>query len=276
MKCRSLAISGMFLAALLAGCYAPEGELLGKEDAFESCDGPDDTSCPSGQICVMDFNSGCFAGSCPHFCVDDVAGGDSDRDGDADDDDAADDARVECDGVLCAAGEICLMDFNSGCTYPGCPRHCVADGPPVDDGINAATEEAIILLVTNRVPASGLRDVVGLSRLATSSIVALRPFSTLEELDAAPHVGTRSIEKLLEHGLTLLDNGGDDTQEEQLMVEVANETSLTDLREVVGLSRLATSSIAAYRPFRSYRELEGTPRIGRRTLEKLLDYGLGR
>jgi hypothetical protein len=76
-------------------------------------------------------------------------------------------------------------------------------GPSVD----GSDEARAVLAVVNRATASELDDDVGLTRRVAAGIVAGRPFATLTTLDAVPHVGPRTLERLLayatERGLVL-------------------------------------------------------------------------
>src|SRR5688500_19156906 len=89
---------------------------------------------------------------------------------------------------------------------------CDAPGDaPGDDEAHAALDAALVqegtpqvaalLAVANGQPLPALLDQVGLDRRAATSIVARRPFATLAALDAAPYIGPRATELLLEYAV---------------------------------------------------------------------------
>lgn len=146
----------------------------------------------------------------------------------------------------------------------------VAEGHRFESG---TPEEAVILWTANTQSLEVLDDDVRLDRRAAENIVAQRPFTTIDALDAVPWVGTVALDRLYAYGLEHaeledpgpLDNDG-------LTLWAANTLSFDVLDDDVGLDSRAAENIVARRPFATVAELDAVPYVGVSALEKLLTY----
>lgn len=138
-----------------------------------------------------------------------------------------------------------------------------------------------------------LDDDVGLDSDAAGNLVAHRdgadatcgtsddaPYLTLDEVDEVSQVGDQTILAILawiEDG-SKVDPGGEwegiefTAEEQEIVLEIANDATLTVLDEDVGLDSDAAANIVDERPIADMDELAAVPEVGASSLQKLKDY----
>lgn len=140
-------------------------------------------------------------------------------------------------------------------------------------------ETLAVLDLANTASFEELDQDVSLDRRAAEGIVELRPFATLDELDAVPYVGDVALEKLraylalppvdavpvqvhgVEEGTTLA----------QMVLSIANEESEVFLDDTLGLDRRAAAGIVELRPFASLTELDSVAYVGAAAFARLVE-----
>ncbi len=105
------------------------------------------------------------------------------------------------------------------------------------------------------------------------------PYATLDEVDAVPQVGDKAILAILEWlAAGEIDPGGEwegvmfTAEEEQAVLEIANEASEDVLDADVGLDADSAANIVRARPIADMDTLAAVPEVGASTLQKLRDY----
>lgn len=136
-----------------------------------------------------------------------------------------------------------------------------------------------------------LDSVVGLDSDAAENLVNTRDgadaecgtnddgtYLTLDDVDAVPQVGDKTILEVLAY----IEEGqdGDGTwegvtfsaEEQEVVLEIANDASLSVLDEDVGLASDEAGNIVDARPIASLGELADVAQIGESAMQKLKDY----
>lgn len=159
-------------------------------------------------------------------------------------------------------------------------------------GLSEADEAAILDFLNDCATTFDLLDsVVGLDSDAADNLIEARngpdgecgtrddtPFLTLDELADVPQVGDRTILDILSYIEGSADGSGTwegvdfTAHEQEVVLEIANEASLTELDEQVGLPSDAAANLVDARPIASMGELADVPQVGESALEKLKAY----
>jgi hypothetical protein len=132
---------------------------------------------------------------------------------------------------------------------------------------------------------------VGLDRDAATNLIEARngldgecgtkddtPFATLDDVDNVGQVGDRTIEDILYYVLGGANGTGTwegvsfSEEEQEAVLELVNEASMSKLDEDVGLASDAAENIIDARPIDSMSELAGVSQVGEAALEALRDY----
>lgn len=159
-------------------------------------------------------------------------------------------------------------------------------------GLTEADEAAILAFLNDCAATLDVLDnVVGLDSDAADNLVEHRdgpdgscgtgddvPFLTLDDVEAVPQVGDRTILDILSYIEGSADGSGTwegvefSAHEQEVVLEIANEASLTVLDEQVGLASDAAQNIVDARPLSSMGQLAAVPQVGEAALEKLKAY----
>ncbi len=159
-------------------------------------------------------------------------------------------------------------------------------------GLTSADEAAILDFLNDcDTTLDVLDNVVGLDSDAADNLIEHRdgpdatcgtgddvPFLTLDDVEAVPQVGDRTILDILSYIQGSADGTGtwegvEFTEHEQAVVlEIANEASLEELDGAVGLPSDAAGNIVDARPVGSMGALAEVPQVGESALEKLKAY----
>lgn len=105
------------------------------------------------------------------------------------------------------------------------------------------------------------------------------PYDTLDEVDAVTQVGDQTILSILEwlqDGRPVADGTWEGVtftaEEQEVVLEIANEASDSVLDQDVGLDADTTANILDARPIADMDALSAVPDVGPSALQKLLDY----
>lgn len=105
------------------------------------------------------------------------------------------------------------------------------------------------------------------------------PYDTLDEVDAVTQVGDQTILSILEWlegGRPVADGTWEgvtfSAEEQEVVLEIANEASESELDDDVGLDTDTTANIVDARPIADMDALSAVPDVGPSALQKLLDY----
>ncbi len=142
------------------------------------------------------------------------------------------------------------------------------------DGLDGPCDADIVVTVANSASFDELDIAARLNARAAENIVDGRPFAALAEVDAISFVGSSSLTKMLEYGLSegLTCQGGPcDTD---VVVTVANTASFEELDDDVGLNARAARGLVDGRPFSSVEEVDAVSFVGASALERIREFGI--
>lgn len=135
------------------------------------------------------------------------------------------------------------------------------------------SDDELVLELANTASFEVLDLDVGLDRRAAEGIVAQRPFTTMDRLDAVPYVGPVALEQLRAWA-----RRSEEPPEEPAdppadgdaaVLELANTASFETLDVDVGLDVRAARNIVDQRPFATIAELDAVPWVGPAALEAM-------
>lgn len=159
-------------------------------------------------------------------------------------------------------------------------------------GLSEADEAAIVEFLNDcDTTLDTLDHVVGLDSDAADNLIEHRdgpdgecgtrddvPYVSLDDVAAVAQVGDRTILDLASYLEGSADGSGTwegvdfSAEEQDVVLEIANEASLAELDEQVGLASDAAANIVDARPIDSMGELADVPQVGEAALEALKAY----